>query len=190
MRRQRFVAARLRSGFKLAQESNDILRRDRVQVAEPGAEAKGCEPLQEARAVSDRELRQSALPEQLGLIFVAEALQRRGLFRRRLRDSRYTGCAEMLDEPSQAVLAPRANAFGNFLQRRLPKTLRSSAVQVAGAKSAFFNRRAKPVGAGQPYRTSLNCASNVRCEEMHNRIMPIFNTRVRALRRTPQRYAT
>jgi len=34
MRRQRLVAAGLRSGFKLAQESNDIVRRDRVQVAD------------------------------------------------------------------------------------------------------------------------------------------------------------
>ena len=83
MRRQRFVAARLRSGFKLAQEGDDIVRRDRVQVAELVAEAKGHEPLQEARAVSDRGLGQSALPAQVGLIFVAEAVQRRCLFRRR-----------------------------------------------------------------------------------------------------------
>ena len=34
MRRQPLVAAGLRSGFKLAQESNDIVRRDRVQVAD------------------------------------------------------------------------------------------------------------------------------------------------------------
>jgi hypothetical protein len=72
MRRQRLVAAGLRSGFKLAQESNDIVRRDRVQVAELVAEAEDYEPLQEARAVSDRGLRQSALSAQVGLIFVAE----------------------------------------------------------------------------------------------------------------------
>jgi hypothetical protein len=41
MRRQRFVAAGLRSGFKLAQESDDIVRRNSVQVAELVAEAKG-----------------------------------------------------------------------------------------------------------------------------------------------------
>ena len=104
MRRQRFVAAGLRSGFKLAQESDDIVRRDRVQVAELVAEAKGYEPLQEARAVSDRGLGQSALSAQVGLIFVAEAVQRRRLFRRRFRDSRYTGFAQMFDEPSQAEL--------------------------------------------------------------------------------------
>src|SRR5712692_3416969 len=134
MRRQPLVAAGLRSGFKLAQESNDIVRRERVQVAELVALAEDYEPLQEARAVSDRGLRQSALSAQVDLIFVAEAIQRRCLLRRRFRDSRYTGFAQMFDEPSQAELAPRANVFGNLLQHRLSKTLSGSGIQVARAK--------------------------------------------------------
>ena len=135
MRRQRLLAAGLRSGFKLAQESDDIVRRDRVQVAELVAEAKGQEPLQEARAVIDRGLRQSALSAQVGLIFVAQAVQRRCLFRRRLRDSRYSGFAQMFDESSQAELGIAASAAGDPAQYRVPKAFRGGAIEVTDPKS-------------------------------------------------------
>src|SRR5271155_4057041 len=165
MRRQRFVAAGLRSGFKLAQESHDIVRRDRVQVPELVAEAKGREPLQEARAVSDRGLGQSPLSAQVDRIFVAEVVQRRCLFRRRLRDSRYTGFAQMFDEASQAELGISARAAGDPAQYRVPKAFHSGAIEVTDPKSAFLDCLAQPAGY-RPISLDRSCLVALRPEPL------------------------
>ncbi len=76
MGRERLLAARMRSRFELADESDDIVRCDRVQIAELGAEAKRQEPLHESRAVIDGGLGQPALLTQVVFVLDAQALRR------------------------------------------------------------------------------------------------------------------
>src|SRR5208282_617946 len=59
-----------RAGLKLTKEADEIVRFNRVQVPEPGAEAKGQEPLHKADTVTARGLRQSAMGAQVAPIFL------------------------------------------------------------------------------------------------------------------------
>jgi hypothetical protein len=76
MRRQRLVAIGARPGFELAKECDDIVRRDRVRVAQLVAEPKGQESLHVVPAVFDRRLGQPALVAQVGFVLVTQAIQR------------------------------------------------------------------------------------------------------------------
>src|SRR5713226_2542502 len=146
MGRQRLVSTWQRSGLELTKEGDDIVRRDRVQVAQLVAEAKGQELLHIARAVVDRGLGQSALSAQVGLIFLTQTVQCGQLFRRRLRGSRDPSLDQVIDEPSQTEPGIGLSVASDSAQYRVPKELCRCTVEVADTKSAFLDCLAQPAG--------------------------------------------
>lgn len=103
VRRPRLVPRR-RAAAELAQEVDDVVWRDVVEVAERLSEPEGHEALEEADAVVDRCVRQPALVAEVALVLGLQAIQWRRRLRRRHRSLSHASVDKSVDEPLEAVL--------------------------------------------------------------------------------------